>query len=83
MAKRVYKESSPALPAPKPTRTKKDPGDDAMLKKYEHHRAQAQKHNAHADLVEAKLRTQGKHISHVYDDKKGASKRVIRHEERY
>jgi hypothetical protein len=36
--------------------------DARMLEKYKHHTAQADKHRAHADLIEAKLRTQGKHL---------------------
>jgi hypothetical protein len=44
----------------------KPAGDDAALAKYEHHRTMAEKHRAHADLIEAKLRTQGKEIRTVY-----------------
>lgn len=44
-------------------KVKADP-DYHMLAKYEHHKAAAQKHHAHADLIEAKLRTQGKRIGY-------------------
>jgi hypothetical protein len=47
---------------------KKDGADDATLRRHSHHLAQAQKHRAHADLIEAKLKTQGKRISTDYGD---------------
>ena len=50
-------------PAVKP---QKDDGDAKLLAKYEHHNEQARKHRAHADLIEAKLRVQGKRIGHEY-----------------
>lgn len=43
-------------------------GDDAMLRRHGHHLAQAQKHRAHADLIEARLKTQGKRIATDYGD---------------
>jgi hypothetical protein len=52
--------------SPKKAAAKKKPGDDGMLAKYEHHRSMAEKHRAHADLIEAKLRTQGKEIRTHY-----------------
>lgn len=55
----------------------KEEPHQAMLAKYEHHRAQSRKHSAHADLIEAKLRTQGKEIQHDYSPK-GVEKRVVR-----
>jgi hypothetical protein len=57
--------------------------DSHMLNKYEHHQSMAQKHRAHADLIEAKLRTQGKRIGYDYGNKSVApdssyGKRVIK-----
>lgn len=57
----------------KAEKPKADP-DASLLKKYEYHREQSRKHNAHADLVEAKLRVQGKRIGHEYP-KEGPSYR--------
>jgi hypothetical protein len=46
--------------------SKKDGGDTHLLERYKHHKEQADKHRAHADVIEAKLRTQGKEIRHQY-----------------
>jgi hypothetical protein len=58
-------KSASAISSKPKAKAKSDP-DDAMLRKHEHHTAMAQKHRAHADLIEAKLRTKGKRIGHVY-----------------
>lgn len=71
MQKKNQSASKPALKA--------NP-DAKMLEKHEFHRAQAKKHEAHADLIQAKLRTQGKRITHSYDSypgQVGKSKRKI------
>lgn len=52
------------MPAPKKATSNPD---SSLLAKYEHHRNLSRKHNAHADLIEAKLRVQGKRISHEYE----------------
>jgi hypothetical protein len=46
---------------------KKDSGDSKLLERHSHHTAMAEKHRAHADLIEAKLRTQGKRIDRYGD----------------
>lgn len=59
---------------PKAPKAPKLSGDTAMLQRYEHHRAMSQKHSAHADLIEAKLKTQGKRIDRYGDGPSMASK---------
>jgi hypothetical protein len=55
------------MAAAKKAEKKAAPSPDAhMLAKYEHHRGMAEKHRAHADLIEAKLKVQGKRIAHDY-----------------
>lgn len=49
----------------KPKKPKVD-GDSKILERLNHHESMADKHRAHADLIRAKLRTQGKEIRHVY-----------------
>lgn len=63
-------KKKPAQPA-----TKRTPPHDSLLKRYQHHTAQADKHSAHAskhrahaDLIEAELRTKGKRIDHGYGE---------------
>jgi hypothetical protein len=50
-----------------------------LLAKYEHHKDMAEKHRAHADLIEAKLRVGGKRITHDYEatSPSGSVKRKI------
>lgn len=50
------KGAAPKKPAPKGA------SDEKMLKRYQHHNNMADKHRAHAELIRAKLRTQGKDI---------------------
>lgn len=69
--KKPAPKSAPKLAAKKP-----DP-DSAMLAKYEHHKGMSQKHSAHADLIEARLRTKGKRIQHEYSSHDGPPKRKI------
>jgi hypothetical protein len=57
-------------PRKAPEKAAKNP-DAHLLAKYEHHQGMAQKHRAHADLIEAKLKVQGKRIG--YDHGHGAS----------
>ena len=45
-----------------PKAAAKPSGDSALLSRFQHHHAMADKHRAHADLIEAKLKTQGKRI---------------------
>jgi len=55
------------MAAAKKAEKKAAPNPDAhMLAKYEHHKGMAEKHRAHADLIEAKLKVQGKRIAHDY-----------------
>jgi hypothetical protein len=42
-------------------------GDSKLLSRFQHHHAMADKHRAHADLIEAKLKTQGKRIDRYGD----------------
>ena len=51
----------------------KPASDSALLSRFQHHHAMADKHRAHADLIEAKLKTQGKRIDRYgYGDAKPA-----------
>lgn len=58
-------------------------GDAHLLAKYEHHRGMAEKHRAHADLIEAKLRTQGKKIAHEYgpEPSRGVKRKIVKSHE--
>jgi hypothetical protein len=73
------------MAATKKTEKKAVPSPDAhMLAKYEHHRGMAEKHRAHADLIEAKLKVQGKRIAHDYghsvypSDAKPAKRKIVK-----
>lgn len=69
--KRNAKSAPKAMPMnPKPARAKaaKEAGDSTALERWHHHKAMADKHRAHADMIEARLRTQGKHIMNSYSD---------------
>ena len=62
-------KKKPAAKAPVKSATKRKApvdGDAKLLGRYQHHRDAADKHRAHADLIEARLRTQGKEIRHQY-----------------
>ena len=59
------------------TSKKKAPDKDAsLLAKHAHHHAMADKHRAHADLIEAKLRVQGKRIDKYGDYPSAAPNKV-------
>lgn len=78
------KKKAPA----KKTAAKKD-ADAAMLAKHEHHQRMASQHRAHADLIEAKLKTQGKRIGYDYGNKGGVSpsappkRKIVPNDDRY
>jgi hypothetical protein len=56
------------------SKKKKADPEKAMLEKYSKHNQMADKHRAHASLIEAKLRVQGKRISGGYD---GEPSRIV------
>lgn len=67
---------------------KKDP-DSALLDRYDHHTSMAQKHRAHADLIEAKLKTQGKRIGYDHGHGNAAvsspkmKRKIVPNDDRY
>lgn len=66
-----------ALPTKKGSARKKADPDQVMLDRYQHHRAMRDKHSAQADLIEAKLRTQGKRIGYGdYDTPKPSAPKM-------
>lgn len=79
---------TPKKKTPKKSGVKKDP-DAAMLAKHEHHTKMASQHRAHADLIEAKLKTQGKRIGYDYGNKGGVSpsappkRKIVPNDDRY
>jgi hypothetical protein len=54
--------SKKTAPPKRATSKKRSDSNAKALERYQFHRSKAQFHNAQADLVEAKLKTQGKRI---------------------
>lgn len=73
MRNRRIKRNNAAIPKAMPAKKAmqkpaNEAGDSASLERWHHHKALADKHRAHADMIEARLRTQGKHITNSYSD---------------